>query len=138
MQRLGIIFALACALSWAFWGMLGKLSANHGLPAPTLAFLSACASFVVIVSAYAWQRFPAAPTTAGVLWALASGVCGAIGMLFFSMAIKRGDAAIIVTLSAIYPVFTLLLSPFILQEKLTLTHAIGVLLVTLGVILVAR
>ena len=138
MQRLGIIFALACALSWAFWGMLGKLSANHGVPAPTLAFLSACASFVVIVSAYAWQRFPVAPTPAGALWALASGVCGAIGMLFFAMAIKRGDAAIIVTLSAIYPVFTLLLSPLILQEKLTLTHVIGVLLVTLGVVLVAR
>jgi uncharacterized membrane protein len=59
-------------------------------------------------------------------------------MLFFSMAIKRGDAAIIVTLSAIYPVFTLLLSPLILQEKLSLTHAIGVLLVTLGVLLVTR
>lgn len=138
MRHLGIILALACALSWAFWGMLGKLSANHGVPAPTLAFLSACASFVVIVSVYAWQRFPAAPTTAGVLYALASGVCGAIGMLFFAMAIKRGDAAIIVTLSAIYPVFTLLLSPLMLQEKLSLTHAIGVILVTLGVILVAR
>jgi transporter family protein len=138
MQRLGIIFALACALSWAFWGMLGKLSANHGVPAPTLAFLSACASFVVIVSAYAWQRFPVAPTAAGVLCALASGVCGAIGMLFFSLAIKRGDAAIIVTLSAIYPVFTVLLSPLILKETLSLSHVIGVLLVTVGVMLVAR
>jgi uncharacterized membrane protein len=59
-------------------------------------------------------------------------------MLFFSMAIKRGDAAIIVTVSAIYPIFIVLMSPFILQETLSLTHAIGVLLVTLGVILVAR
>jgi uncharacterized membrane protein len=67
-----------------------------------------------------------------------SGVCGAIGMLFFSVAIKRGDAAIIVTVSAMYPIFIVLLSPLILQEKLSLTHAIGVLLVTLGVILVAR
>lgn len=94
--------------------------------------------FVVIISTYAWQRFPTAPTTAGILCALMSGVCGAIGMLFFSVAIKRGDAAIIVTLSAIYPIFIVLLSPLILQEKLSLTHAIGVLLVTLGVILVAR
>jgi len=35
-------------------------------------------------------------------------------------------------------IFIVLLSPLILQEKLSLTHAIGVLLVTLGVILVAR
>jgi transporter family protein len=138
MKQPGIIFALLCALAWAFWGIFGKLSANRGVPPTTLAFLSSCASFVVIIGSHAWQRFPAAPTSAGILCALVSGVCGAIGMLFFSMAIKRGDAAIFVTLSAIYPILTVLLSPLILQEKLSLTHAIGVLLVTLGVILVAR
>ena len=87
---------------------------------------------MVIVGTYAWQRFPTAPTAAGILCALLSGVCGAIGMLFFSMAIKRGEAAIIVTLSAIYPIFIVLLSPLILQEKLSLSHAIGVLLVHAG------
>ena len=138
MQQRGVIFALLCAVAWAFWGMFGKLSTNRGVPPVTLAFLSACASFAVIVGTYAWQRFPTAPTTAGNLYALMSGVCGAIGMLFFSVAIKRGDAAIIVTLSAIYPVFIVLLNPVILQEKLSITHVIGVLLVTLGVILVAR
>src|SRR4030095_11696589 len=138
MKQLGVIFALLCAVAWAFWGVFGKLSTNRGAPPATLAFLSACASFVVILGAYTWQRFPPAPTGAGLLFALLSGVCGAIGMLFFSIAIKRGDASIIVTLSAIYPVFIVLLNPLILQEKLSLTHVMGVLLVTLGVILVAR
>ena len=121
-----------------FLGHIRQTQYQPGGPPVTLAFLSACASFVVIVGTYVWQRFPTAPTAAGILWALMSGVCGAIGMLFFSVAIKRGDAAIIVTVSAIYPIFIVLLSPLILQEKLSLTHAIGVLLVTLGVILVAR
>ena len=138
MQQLGVIFALLCAIAWSFWGMFSKLSTNYGVPPTTLAFLSTCASFVVIVGTYAWQRFPTAPTAAGILCALLSGVCGAIGMLFFSIAIKRGEAAIIVTLSAIYPIFIVLLSPLILQEKLSLSHVLGVLLVTLGVILVAR
>jgi uncharacterized membrane protein len=138
MKQLGVIFALLCAVAWAFWGMFGKLSTNHGVPPVALAFLSACASFAVIVGTYTWQRFPTAPTAVGMLWALLSGVCGAIGMLFFSLAIKRGEAAIIVTLSAIYPIFIVLLSPLILQETLSLSHIIGVLLVTLGVILVAR
>jgi transporter family protein len=138
MKQLGVILALLSAAAWAFWGVFGKLSANHGMPPTTMAFLSSCVSFIVVVGSYAWQRFPAAPTPAGVLFALLSGLCGAIGLLFFSMAIKRGDAAIIVTLSAIYPAFTVLLSPFLLQEKISLTHAVGILLVTLGVILVAR
>jgi len=138
MKQCGVLFALLCAIAWAFWGICGKLSTNRGVPPTTLAFLSTCMSLVVILSAYAWQRFPATPTAAGVLFALLGGVCGAIGTLFFSMAIKRGDASIIVTLSAIYPVFIVLLSPLILQEKISLAHAVGVLLVTLGVILVAR
>ena len=58
MKQLGVIFALLCAVAWAFWGMFGKLSTNHGVPPTTLAFLSSCASFVVIVGTYAWQRFP--------------------------------------------------------------------------------
>jgi uncharacterized membrane protein len=138
MPQLGVILALLCAVAWAFWGVFGKLSTNHGTPSTTLAFLSSCASFTVIVASYAWQRFPAAPSAAGLIFALLSGLCGAIGLLFFALAIKRGNAALIVTVSAIYPAFTLLLSPFLLQEHISLTHAIGVLLVTLGVILVAR
>jgi transporter family protein len=138
MKQLGVVLTLLCAVSWAFWGVFGKLSANRGMPPTTLAFVSSCVSFIVVVGFYAWQRFPTAPTPASILFALLSGLCGAIGLLFFAMAIKRGDATIIVTLSASYPAFTLLLSPFLLQEQISLTHAVGVLLVTLGVILVAR
>ena len=138
MQHLGIILALLSAIAWGCWGVFSKLSTNQGVPPTTLAFLSSCVSLIVVVGSYAWQRFPAAPTPAGTFFELLSGLCGSIGLLCFSMAIKRGDAAMIVTLSAIYPVFTLLLSPFLLQEKISLTHALGVLLVTLGVILVAR
>ena len=138
MQHLGVVLALLSAVAWGCWGVFSKLSTNRGMSPTTLAFLSSCVSFIVVVGSYAWQRFPAAPTPAGIFFALLSGLCGAIGLLCFSIAIKRGDAAIIVTLSAIYPVFTLLLSPFLLQEQLSLTHAVGVLLVTLGVILVAR
>jgi len=138
MKQLGVILALLSAVAWAFWGVFSKLSTNRGMPPTTLAFLASCVSFIVVVGSYAWQRFPAAPTRASVLLALLSGLCGAIGLLCFSLAIQRGDAAIIVTLSAIYPAFTLLLSPFLLQEQLSLMHALGVLLVTLGVILVTR
>jgi len=140
MQQLGIILALLCAVAWAFWGIFGKLSVNHGMPPTALAFLSSCASLLIVVGFYAWQRFPAIPTRgkAGLLYALLSGLCGAIGLLLFSIAIKRGSAAIIVTLSAIYPAFTLLLSPFLLHEQIALTQAVGILLVTLGIILVVR
>jgi transporter family protein len=73
-----------------------------------------------------------------VVFALSSGICGAIGLLLFTEAIKLGKAAVIVTLTATYPTFTVLLSLVVLRETLSVVNVIGVLLVTVGVILVAR
>jgi transporter family protein len=87
---------------------------------------------------YVWQRAPLTKTSVGWLFALLSGVCGAVGMLLFAQAIKLGNAAIIVTLTATYPALTVLLSLVLLQERISLLNALGVLLVTLGVVLVAR
>ena len=138
MLRSGGGLALLSAVAWGFWGICSKLSANRDMPPGLLAFLSACASFTVITLYYVWQRVPLARTPTGLLFALLSGVCGAVGMLLFAHAIKLGNAAIIVTLTATYPAFTVLLSLVLLREQISLLHAVGVLLVTLGVILVAR
>jgi transporter family protein len=59
-------------------------------------------------------------------------------MLLFAEAIKLGNAAIIVTLTATYPALTVLLSLLFLQEPISVVNVVGVLLVTIGVALVAR
>ena len=105
---------------------------------PLLAFAASCTSFSVVTLVYVWQRLPMAPTRWGLLWAVLSGVCGAIGVLLFSMAIKLGNTALVVTLGATYPAFTVHLAPLVLQEQFLMRHALGVLLVTLGVMLLAR
>lgn len=133
-----VALALLSAVAWAFWSICGKLSTNHGVPSVLLAFAASCTSFSVVTLVYVWQRLPMAPTRWGVLWALLSGVCGAIGVLLFSMAIKLGNTALVVTLGATYPALTVLLAPLLLQEQFLLRHALGVLLVTLGVMLLAR
>jgi bacterial/archaeal transporter family protein len=138
MLRGGVGLALLSAVAWAFWGVLSKLSVNREISPGLLAFLSSCASFTVITLAYVWQRLSLATTPTGLLFALLSGVCGAVGMLCFAQAIKLGNAAIIVTLTATYPAFTVLLSLVLLREQISLLNAVGVLLVMLGVILVAR
>jgi transporter family protein len=138
MMRTGIGLALLSAVAWAFWGIFSKLSTNHHVPPGLLAFLSACASFTVITLYFVWQRLPLVKTATGLAFALASGICGAIGMLLFAEAIKLGNAAIIVTLTATYPALTVLLSLLLLRETVSVVNAVGVLLVTLGVVLVAR
>lgn len=138
MMHNGVGLALLSAVAWAFWGVLSKLSTNRDVPPGLLAFLSACVSFAVITGYYLWQRMPVVKTSTGVLFALVSGLCGAIGYLLFAEAIKLGNAAIIVTLTATYPALTVLLSLVVLREPVSPLNLVGVLLVTVGVILVAR
>jgi transporter family protein len=138
MMRTGVGLALLSAVAWAFWGVFSKLSTNHHVPPGLLAFLSACASFTVVTLYFAWQRPPLAKISPGLVFALSSGICGAIGMLLFTEAIKLGKAANIVTLTATYPAFTVLLSLIVLQEAVSVVNVIGVMLVIVGVMLVAR
>jgi uncharacterized membrane protein len=138
MMRTGVGLALLSAVAWAFWGVLSKLSTNHHVAPGLLAFLSACTSFTVITLYFVWQRLPLGKPSPGLVFALSSGVCGAIGVLCFVEAIKQGKAAIIVTVTATYPAFTVLLSWLLLQESIAVVNVVGVLLVIVGVILVAR
>ncbi|GIX48809.1 MAG: hypothetical protein KatS3mg131_3020 [Candidatus Tectimicrobiota bacterium] len=138
MRQSWVALALLSAVAWAFWGMFGKLSTNHAMPPLALAFFSSLASAAVITLAYAWQRFPLPASPAALAFALLSGVCGAIGVLLFAVAIREGSAAIVVALTATYPAITLVLGPLVLQENVTPQHALGIVLVTLGVMLVAR
>ena len=138
MKQSGVVLALLSAVAWAFWGLFSKLSANREVPPVLLAFLSSCASFPLITLLYIWQGAPLTKTPTGLLCALLSGACGAVGMLFFSQAIKLGNAAIIVTLTATYPALTVLLSLVLLREQVSLLNMLGVVLVVLGVMLVAR
>lgn len=138
MQQPGMILALCSAVAWGIWGVCSKLSTNHGVPAASLAFVSSCASFVIITLTYLGQRTPGTLPLPGLLFALGSGVAGSIGVLLFSFAIKQGNAAIIVALTAVYPAFTAVLGAIVLHETLSLAHIAGVTLIILGITLVAR
>jgi transporter family protein len=55
----------------------------------------------------------------------------------FYLALGTGKAAIIVPLTALYPVVTLMLSLLILQEKVTLLQAVGIILALVAIILMS-
>jgi transporter family protein len=138
MKHSGIVLALLSAVAWAFWGFFSKLSTNHGVPPVLLAFLSSGVSFVLITLSYVWHRPSFTKMSWGLVFALLCGLCGALGVLLFAQAIKLEKAAIIVTVSAIYPALTVVLSFVLLREQISFLNVFGLLLVTLGVICVAR
>jgi len=73
----------------------------------------------------------------GVNYALAAGVSGAFALIFFNMAMKEGNAIVVVPLTSLYPVITVALSYFILSEKLTVTKGLGIILALIAIVLVS-
>ncbi len=68
---------------------------------------------------------------------LAAGVIDLTGNAAFITAVRTGDLAITAVLSSMYPVVTVLLAALVLREKITLSHAAGVALALVAIVLIA-
>ncbi len=66
-----------------------------------------------------------------------SGICGALGLVTFYLALERGMASVVVPLISVYPVITTALAIAFLHERLTSLQAAGVGCAVLGVALIS-
>jgi len=73
----------------------------------------------------------------GVVYALLAGLAGSLGGLFFVHAVNRGKASIVITLTALYPVVTILLSFIILKEEITIRQGVGIVLALISMALLS-
>jgi uncharacterized membrane protein len=74
----------------------------------------------------------------GGLWALASGLCAAFGLICSFVALRHAKAIVAVPVMSAYPVVTVLASVAFLRESFSPMKALGVGLVLAGVVLLAR
>jgi transporter family protein len=74
----------------------------------------------------------------GALFAFSSGLAGLTGALCFLYAVTTGGkVSVVVTLTALYPIVTILLSFVFLQEQISLTQGIAILLALIAMVLFA-
>ncbi|MGD0781865.1 MAG: EamA family transporter [Candidatus Aminicenantales bacterium] len=133
-----IIDSLAALLLWGVWGFLGKL-ASRSLDHRQLVFLSLAGYSLIFlfVAAHGWGRgvLQASPKGAGL--ALATGLFSGVAYFFFYLGISRGEASRIVTITALYPVISVLLAFLILREAVTITKILGLAMAIGGLILLS-
>jgi transporter family protein len=122
---------------WGVWGFLSKVAARQ-LPPQAVYLLAVCGHAAVI--SYLWigggTAIPRQP--GGVAAALGAGLFMAGGLLFFFKGLAEGEAAVVVPLTALYPLVTVILSWAVLQESLTPRHLAGVALAMTAVWLLSK
>jgi transporter family protein len=69
----------------------------------------------------------------GVGLAMITGTLGFLGALCYLIAIRKGKVSVIVTLTALYPIVSILLAHFILHESITIKQVIGIIFACLAI-----
>ena len=132
-----LAFSLMALGLWGVWGFLSKV-ATQQLPPQAVYLLAVCGHSAVI--GYLWLggglAIPWQPW--GLAAGLGAGVCMAFGLLAFFRALAGGAAAVVVPLTALYPLVTVLLCGLLLREGINLRQFVGIILALLAVWLLSR
>ncbi len=141
-QRLvaaALVFATATAAIRGFNHFVGKIGMELLPNAFMAAFCSFAVSFVILAAVYRWRRgrWPGKLPAAGLCYFGITGLCIAFGIGFLFAALLVGKVVIVSPIVGTYPVFTLLASAALRDERITGKVLAGVGLVVLGVAFVS-
>ena len=133
-----IFFSSLTIWLWGLWGFFGKLALERKM-APTTIFLiealiTAAVSVPTFLLVFYWHRAQPLALAFNV-YGLLSGAALAFGVLFYYFALAEGRVAIIVPLTATYPVAAALLGVALLGERPSLAQWIGIILIIAGAVL---
>lgn len=128
--------ALLSLLFYGLWGFFPKLAVGHLDPRSALLYQLSGTAVVVLLGLLLGPTLQF--NARGAAGAALMGVSGALGSLFMFLALGRGRASVVVTLTALYPLVTLLLAFLILKEPITLKQGLGMLLALAAMALLAQ
>jgi uncharacterized membrane protein len=107
--------------------------------APETAMVTSYAASIPLVMAYmVGTGKPINPSGPGVKFALASGVCIAIGSVAFYSALDTGATSSVTTITALYFVVAVILGVLFLDESLSMAKASGVVLAAASIVLLTQ
>ncbi len=128
--------AMTALVLWGVWGLFQKLATNH-MPPRNVYLVSALGAIIVVLVILTTGKFPLGVTVEGVLFAVIAGICSSLGGFLFLHAVNKGEASVVITFTALYPVVTIILSFTVLREAITLKQGIGIVLALFSMVLLA-
>lgn len=136
-MKIWYVYAVLTVVTWGLWGVCSKIAATYAKPRQALLFQTVgIVVFAMLVLAL--ERFRIEWNTVGFSWAALGGFLAFVGFLTFFAALDQGKASTVVTLSALYPLVTILVSIAFLHERLTTRQGIGIVVALIASVLLAE
>lgn len=128
-----LYLSIIALLLWGLWGFFPKLATKYTDPKSVLIF-SIFGSCLVGLVLLIYSGLKLNINIKGTIFGVLTGIAGASGALFFLDAISKEKASVVVTLTALYPLITILLSITILKEHITTKEILGIFFALLAMI----
>ena len=130
------LWTILALVTFGFWGFFPKLAVNYISPQSALIYQVLGGLFVGFVG-LSMIGFKPDTHPMGILFAVLTGITGVLGTLFYYSAASRGQISIVVSITALYPLITILLASVFLHETLTLKQISGLCLAIGAIVLLA-
>lgn len=128
--------ALFALFNFGLWGFFTKLTITHIDSKSALVFQTIGVLLVGSMSFFI-LNFKLNTNVKGLSYGLLTGITYGIGCLFYLIAADKGKIITVVTLTALYPLITILLSYLFLQESIQLKQWLGILLAIAAIYLLS-
>ena len=117
--------ALLAFVIWGFWAFLPKIATQY-INVKSIIFFEVFGAMVIALIALISLDFKLQTDPRGVALAVVVGALGLGGSFAYVYALAKGPVGIISIFTALYPIVTVLLAYFILQEPISLKQAVGI------------
>jgi transporter family protein len=126
----------AILLLWGLWGFFPKVAAGH-LDARSSSVYQTIGGIAVTLAILWSMGFKVATHGPSIFVLLLGGAAASLGGLLLMHLLKTETATIAVSVTALYPMVTVLLAVIFLGETVNLRQGVGILFSLIGLVLLA-
>ena len=130
-----ILPTIGVFICWGLWGFFPKITVKYIDPKSAIIYEVLGGILLAFIVAF-FSKFQIASHPLGILFALLVGIIGFLGSLFFLYAVSNGPITLVVTLSALYPILSIMLAMIFLNETITIKQGIGILFALIALVMV--
>lgn len=128
--------SVSALLSFGLWGLFTKLSVVH-IDSKSALMYQTVGVIIIGLFTLGMMNFKPASDPKGVGYAILTGLAYGIGCWFYFIAASKGKIITVVTLTALYPLVTILLAYLILKEGVSMKQWIGIILAFMSILLMS-
>ena len=129
-------WTILAMVTFGAWGFFPKLAVNFISPQSALIY-QVIGGLLVGLVGLAMLNFKPETHPMGVLYAFLTGITGVLGTFFYYVAAGKGQISIVVSLTALYPLITILLAIVFLHETLVMKKIVGLFFAVAAIVLLA-